>query len=113
MTSRPSAFRRWAVSAMTMIALGLARAIRLASWGIAGTSGFWGWSWGAVPGEYQGAACGCPRGAGQPLILASGPGGAGRSGRHHLVPFGDPVGLRSQRCVGIALDLHRLDGVAL
>src|SRR3546814_8023899 len=39
--------------------------------------------------------------------------GTPRSGGEDLVPLGDAVGLGGQRGVGIALDLHRLDGVAL
>src|SRR3546814_4765787 len=39
--------------------------------------------------------------------------GTPRSGSEDLVPLGDAVGLGGQRGVGIALDLHRLDGVAL
>src|SRR5690606_9097866 len=86
------------------------------SWGIAGTSGVWGAEaagWRVAAGRR--ALC-------SPLILARrppAPGPAERaaavrgSGGEDPVPLRDAVGLRRQRGVGIALDLDRLDGVAL
>src|SRR5690606_28815790 len=117
MMSRPSALSCLAFSATTMIALGLARPMRLASWGIAGTSGVWG-------AEAAGGRIAVNRRAlCSPLILARhlpAPDPAERtaaavrgSGGEDLVPLRDAVGLRRQRAIGVTLDLHRLDGVAL
>src|SRR3546814_14192770 len=117
MMSRSSALGCLAFSATTMFALGLARPMRLAGWGIAEPREF---------GEREAAGgrvavtrarASQPRDFSMP-VARSRPCGAGddgtpRSGGEDLVPLGDAVGLGGQRGVGIALDLHRLDGVAL
>src|SRR3546814_11438765 len=116
MLSRPSALSCLAFSATTMIALGLARPMRLASWGIAEPREL---------GEREAAGgrvavtrarASQPRDFSVPAARAR-PCGAGddgkpRYGREDLVRLGDSAGLGGQRGVGIALDLHRLDGVA-
>src|SRR5690242_8565482 len=106
--SRPSALRRLAFSATAMMALGLARPIRRANWGIAEPrtgprNAAWEW--------------------GNPTILAPGatlaPGAGSReirprgSCRQEPVPLRDAVGFRGQRGIGIAFDPDRLDLVAL
>src|SRR5690606_2001693 len=106
-----SAFRRLAFSAITMIALGLARPIRRESWGILDLV------WGVTDGRETRP--------GRPPILPRGPlrpGGRGRpgwrpappgSGVEGLVPVGHAVGLRRQRRVDVAFQLDGLDLVAL
>src|SRR5690606_22347278 len=98
MMSRPSDFRRLAFSAISMIALGLARPMRLAKWGMLT-------SW---------------KGRWQPRILAwrrpaAGPPpcGKARLRRQDAVPFGHAIGPGGERGVGVALDPHAADVVAL
>src|SRR3546814_3496755 len=101
MMSRPSALSCLAFSATTMIALGLARPMRLASWGIAEPREF---------GEREAAGgrvavtrarASQPRDFSMPAARSR-PCGAGddctpRSGGEDLVPLGDAVGLGGQR----------------
>src|SRR5690606_17894424 len=98
MMSRPSDFRRLPFSAISMIALGLARPMRLANGGMLT-------SW---------------KGRWQPRILAwrrpaagPPPSGKARSRREHAIPLGNAIGPGGQRGVGVALDPHAADVVAL
>src|SRR3546814_831973 len=115
--SRLGALSWLAFAATTMIALGLARPMRLASWGIAEPR---------ECGEREAAGgrvavtrarASQPRDFSMPAARSrpcgAGDDGTPRSGGEDLVPLGDAVGLGGQRGVGIALALHRLDGVAL
>src|SRR5690606_22899962 len=100
MMSRPCARSRAAFCATSMMALGRARPMRRASWGFADTSGL-------LLGRLETAdftTRAMPASGGRHPRH-------GRSGRQDPVPFGNAVGPGRQRRLGVALDLHRLDGV--
>src|SRR5690606_39575012 len=98
MMSRPSDFRRLAFSAISMIALGLARPMRLAKWGML-TSWKGRWQPGIL--AWRRPAAGPP------------PRGTARLRREDAVPFGHAIGPGGQRGVGGALDPHAADVGAL